>query len=103
GSLGVRKDPKEKPKSVPTTIALEWKPPRRSAEVIPARNLLPRESATSFALAIAIPADDRSAGYERGTAISKEWVQATTDGAIETASYVAANLAELTGIKSDAA
>src|SRR5262249_8677723 len=48
------------------------------------------------------PPDDRSAGYERGTAISKAWVQATTDGAIETAAYVAANLTDLSGVKSDA-
>ncbi len=102
GSLGVKKDAKEKPKAVPTTIALEWKAPRRGAEVIPERNLIPTEVATSFALSIALPADDRSAGYERGTAISKAWVQATTDGAIETASYVTANLAELSGVKADA-
>ena len=50
-----------------------------------------------------MPPDDRSAGYERGTAVSKEWMQATTDGAIETAGYVAANLAELSGVKNDAA
>jgi hypothetical protein len=102
GNVGVRKDPKEKPKPVPTTIALEWQPPRRSAEVIPDRNLMPTDTPTSFALAIALPPDDRSAGYERGTAVSKAWVQATTDGAIETASYVAANLAELTGVRNDA-
>jgi hypothetical protein len=101
GSLGVKKDPKEKPKAVPTTVALEWQAPRRAAEVIPERNLIPAETATSFALSIALPPDDRSAGYERGTAVSKAWVQATTDGAIETASYVAANLAELSGVKGD--
>ena len=103
GNVGVRKDPKEKPKPVPTSIALEWKPPRRSAEVIPARNLIPSDAATTFALSIALPPDDRSAGYERGTAISKAWVQATTDGAIETASYVVANLAELSGVGNGAA
>jgi hypothetical protein len=102
-SLGVKKDPKEKPKQVPTTIALEWKAPRRAAALIRERNLIPTEVATSFALSIALPPDDRSAGYERGTAISKAWVQATTDGAIETASYVAANLAELSGVKGDGA
>ena len=103
GSVGVRKDPKEKPKPVPTSIALEWKAPRRSPEVIPARNLMPIETPTSFALAIALPPDDRSAGYERGTAISKAWVQAATDGAIETAGYVVANLAELSGVGNNAA
>src|SRR5207237_701003 len=60
------------------------------------------DAATAFVPSIAMPPDDRSAGYERGTAVSKAWVQATTDGAIETANYLAANLAELTGVKSDA-
>src|ERR1019366_4238276 len=96
------KDAKDKLPTVKTTIALEWKPPRRVAEVIPERNLLPTDTATSFALSIAIPPDDRSAGYERGTTISKAWIQATTDGAIETASYVTANLVELSGVKNDA-
>jgi len=102
GTLGVRKDPKDKPPLVKTTIALEWKPPHRAADVIPQRNLKPSAVPPSFALAIAIPPDDRSAGYERGTAVSKAWVQATTDGALETASYVAANLVELSGVRNDA-
>ncbi len=101
-TLGVRKDSKEKRPPMKTTIALEWKPPRRVAEVIPERTLSPETVATSFALPIALPPDDRSAGYERGNAVSKAWVQATTDGAVETASYVVANLPELSGVKSDA-
>ena len=102
-SVGVRKDPKEKLAKEKTTIALEWKPPQGAAEVIPQRNLLPENAGASFALAIALPPDDRSAGYERGNAMSKAWVQATTDGAIETASYVAGHLAELSGVRGDTA
>ena len=34
------------------------------------------------------PADDRSYGYERGTAISKEWHEATTRAAVEVANEV---------------
>ena len=103
GSLGVKKEAKEKPKPPPTSIALEWKAPRRAAELIPERNLIPADSATAFALAIPMPPDDRSAGYERGNGVSKAWVQATIDGAIDTAGYVADNLAELSGVKNDAA
>lgn len=103
GSVGVRKDPKDKLKTEKTTMELAWKPPLRAVETIPQRNLRPDDAGTSFALSIALPPDDRSAGYERGSAISKEWVQATTDGAIETAGYVAAHLAELSGVKNDAA
>ncbi len=103
GNIGVRKDPKDKLKQVKTTVALEWKPPHGVAEVIPQQNLIPDDAPTAFAPAIALPPDDRSAGYERGTAVSKEWVQATTDGAIETANYVVAHLAELSGVRADAA
>jgi hypothetical protein len=102
GNVGVRKDPKDKLKTVKTTIALAWKPPHRADEVIPQRQLLPFDALTTFAPAVALPPDDRSAGYERGTAVSKEWVQAVTDGAIETAGYVSANLAELSGVRNDA-
>jgi len=102
GSVGVRKDPKDKLALEKTTINLEWKPPQRAAEVIPQRNLLSSDSPTSFAPTTTLPPDDRSAGYERGTAVSKEWVQATTDGAIETATYVANHLAELSGVRNDA-
>lgn len=97
----MRKDPKDKLKTVKTTIALEWKPPHRAAEVIPQRHLLPHNAVTTFAPAVPLPPDDRSAGYERGSAVSREWVQAMTDGAIEAAGYVAANLTELSGIRKD--
>lgn len=102
GNVGVHKDPKDKLRQEKTTIALEWKPPQRAAEVIPERHLTPAVAATSFALGVKLPPDDRSAGYERGSALSKEWVQATIDGAIETAAYVAANLADLSGVRDDA-
>jgi hypothetical protein len=102
GNVGVRKDPKEKLAKVKTTMTLAWKPPRRSTEPIPERNLLTSDAGTAFALSIALPADDRSAGYERGSAVSKAWVQATTDGAIETASYVSEHLNELSGVGANA-
>ncbi len=102
GNIGVRKDPKDKLAQVKTTVSLDWKPPHGPVEVIPQRNLLPEDAPTSFAPSVALPADDRSAGYERGTAVSKEWVQATTDGAIETANYVVTHLAELSGVRADA-
>jgi cytochrome c553 len=102
GSVGVRKDPKDKLRQEKTTMSLEWKPPYRAAEVIPQRSLTPTSAAASFALAVTLPPDDRSAGYERGSAISKEWVQATSDGAIEAAAYVAARLADLSGVGANA-
>ncbi|MBX9679452.1 MAG: DUF1592 domain-containing protein [Gemmataceae bacterium] len=101
GQLGVRKDRKDAPPPK-TTASLEWKTPHGPADVIPRYYLRPDDAPTSFALSLALPADDRSAGYERGTAISKAWVQATIDGAIETAGYVADHLTDLSGVKADA-
>ena len=87
---GVQNDPnKDKPVPVkPSMIALEWKPPGRAAEVIPARYLSPTSTPESFPAATPFPPDDRSYGWERGTTVSKEWEQATTDAALEAAAYI---------------
>jgi hypothetical protein len=100
-TLGVRKEAKKKPPPVKTTIALLWKAPNRAAEVIPPRHLTPATAPATFAISIPMPPDDRSAGYERGNAVSKAWVEAATNGAIETAGYVVAHLAELSGVRDD--
>ena len=85
-----------------SSIALEWKLPRRAFEVIPRRNLSPSSVPETFVLQTPFPPDDRSVGYERGTSVSKAWDQATTDAAIEVADYVAAHLKELAGVGQDA-
>lgn len=85
-----------------TKVALEWKPPGGVVEVIPERNLGPHWNPELFVTTAPFPPDDRSVGYERGTSISKAWDQGTTEGAIEAAGYVAANLRELAGVKEDA-
>lgn len=92
------KKAKERPPQK-ASISLLWKRPHRIAEVIPARMLSPSRPSETFAISTPFPPDDRSYGWERGTAISKEWHQATTDGAIEVASYVVAHLNELAGTK----
>jgi cytochrome c553 len=94
---GVDDSKKNKPKPVKATIALAWKRPEQTAEVIPSRYLTPNRFPETFAVATAFPPDDRSVGYERGTSVSKAWDQATTDAAIETANYVVGHLPELTG------
>jgi len=86
-----------------SSIALEWKLPRRAFEVIPRRNLSPSSPPELFVLKTPFPPDDRSAGYERGTSVSKAWDQATTDAAIEVASYVVVHLKELAGVGDGAA
>jgi hypothetical protein len=96
------KKQKKKPE-VKASIALQWKLPHRTPEVIPQRCLSPLSVPVSFVLDTPFPADDRSVGYERGASISRAWEQATTDAAIAIADYVARHLAELSGVRDDAA
>ena len=85
-----------------SSIALEWKLPRRAYEVIPQRNLSPSDYPETFVLLTPFPPDDRSVGYERGTSISKAWDQAATDASIEVAGYIAAHLKDLAGVGDEA-
>lgn len=86
----------------PASISLEWRQPHRAAEVIPQRCLLPATGPEVFVLNTPFPPDDRSMGYERGTSMSKEWDDATTEAALETTAYVAEHLRELSGAREDA-
>ncbi|HEV3121656.1 MAG TPA: DUF1592 domain-containing protein, partial [Isosphaeraceae bacterium] len=99
---GVDDSKKNKPKPVNAQITLLWKLPHQVAEVIPARNLSPTMQPETFVVTTAFPPDDRSVGYERGTSVSKEWDQATTEAAIEVADSLVANLADLAGVRNDA-
>lgn len=87
------------PRPVAASIALCWQPPGRAEEVVPSRLLTPARYPEGFVLQTPFPPDDLSVGYVRGTSISKEWDQATTDAAIEAAGYVAARLPELSGAR----
>lgn len=102
GTVGVKKDPTKPPPVVKTTMRLEWKPPVGATEVIPERCLIPVDSPEGFVPAVIFPPDDRSVGYERGNAVSKAWVQAVTDSAIETTRYIIERLPELSGVNRDA-
>lgn len=84
------------------SIQLLWKPPHGVIEPIPQANLTPDRARQTMVVSTVFPADDRSVGYERGTNVSKEWDQATTDGAIEVAEHVDKFLEELSGTKSTA-
>lgn len=95
-------DKKKPPKPLPASITLAWKPPGQPVEPIPARHLSPTGKSEVFAPETPFPPDDRSFGWERATTVSKAWEQATTDAAIETATYVSTKLYELAGTKSDA-
>ena len=84
------------------SIELQWKPPHGVVETIPQTFLSPERPRESMIVTTAFPPDDRSVGYERGTGISKEWDQATTDAALEVMEHVDNHLEELSGVKSDA-
>lgn len=89
---------KPNPPSKPASVALLWKPPHGTTEVIPTRYLSLPRPAEVFVVTTPFPPDDRSMGWERGTTISKEWEAAATAAALETAGYVAARLPELAGV-----
>ncbi len=82
-------------------ISLRWKPPHGSERPIPARNLSTAKAAPIFVLATRFPADDASFGYERGTAVSKTWDEATTAAALEVASHVVRRVDPLAGTRPD--
>ena len=91
------------PKEKAGSIELLWKTPGGPIQRIPARSLLPQVTPKVTAVSVPFPPDDASMGYERGTAVSAEWLEATVRGAIETASLVGDDLDELAGTKANAA
>lgn len=95
------KKAKEKPPA-PASISLEWQRPHRITEVIPARYLSLSRPSEAFVVATKFPPDDRSVGWEKATSISKEWDQATTDAAIDVATFVASRYEEFASTRRDA-
>jgi hypothetical protein len=94
-------DPKQE-RQAAASIRLLWKPPHGVLEPVPERVLLPAAAPTVFAAATPFPPDDRSLGYDRGTAASPEWFAAATAAAIETTDHVLDRLERLAGVKPDA-
>ena len=83
------------------SVALQWKPPHGIKETIPARVLSPKGAKVTAVVATSFPPDDSSAGYERGTMVSKAWDQAATSAAVEVAGKVVEQMDELTGTKAN--
>lgn len=69
--------------NVDISLTLSWKTPSGIEEPIPSRYLIPGSAPTAFAPQTPMPPDDRSAGYVRGSTISREWADATTEAALE--------------------
>jgi len=70
------------------SIKLEWKPPHGTWSLLDGKHLSPDPASRTMVVTTPFPADDRSYGYERGTAISKEWHDATTRAGVEVANEV---------------
>jgi hypothetical protein len=83
------------------SIELKWKTPHGVLETIPRRSLTPEWAHESLVVDVPFPADDRSVGYERGTMVSKAWLDAVTAGAIIASDYVVEHLDELAKTKPD--
>lgn len=94
---------KGKRPEVRSSVALLWKRPQRALEPIPAGWLSPTPAPESYVCSTPFPPDDRSYGWERGTTVSKEWDQATTDAALDLAGYLDTRLTELAGTRDGAA
>jgi len=84
------------------SIKLEWKPPHGVWQVLRAPHISPARSAHVSVVSASFPPDDASLGYERGSAVSKTWQEATTKAAIETATEVTDRLRMLVQTKDDA-
>lgn len=88
-------------KEATSSVSLYWKAPYGTKELIPSANLIPENSPPIIVVETPFPPDDRSAGYERGTNVSREWDEATTYAAVETADRFVAGLPRLVDDKSD--
>jgi len=86
-------------KEAQASISLWWKPPHGVLEPVPSRVLVPRWQHETCVLDTPFPADDRSAGYERGTSVSREWFDAVTTAAQAAAEHVVAHVDELARTK----
>ncbi len=76
-----------------------WKPPHGVRETVPNRVLSPHGQRDTLVIETPFPADDRSYGYERGSSVSREWLEAVTAGASEAADYVVDHIDQLAGTK----
>ncbi len=83
------------------SVELLWKPPHGVLQTIPERNLSPDWTHDSLLVDVNFPADDRSVGYERGTMVSKAWLEAVTAGAVQASDAIVSRVDDLAKTKRD--
>jgi cytochrome c553 len=74
---------KRKTELPPAKISLRWVKPHGIEEVIPTRNLVTYVGPSVFSLQANLPPDDRSYGFDRGIAVSRQWDDSVTAAALE--------------------
>jgi hypothetical protein len=82
-------------------IELLWKPPHGVLHHLPERVTRADGLPDSFIANTPFPPDDRSVGYERGTAVSKAWFEAATQAALEAADYVILHIDKIARTRGD--
>lgn len=82
------------------SVQFEWRPPHGVWTVPGPQDLSPAPSHGWIAIGTALPPDDRSLGYERGTTVSKGWHEATTRAGLEVADEVTSHLDVLADVRS---
>ncbi len=81
------------------SVHLRWQQPHRQKNEIPLTRLRPESSAPVVLVQTPFPADDSSVGYPRGTLVSPEWDQATTEAANEVAETIQRRLPKFLNVK----
>jgi len=84
------------------SLRFEWKPPGGIWELVPATALSKAWAPTLAVPTIGFPPDDSSHGYERGIAVSREWLDAVVRTASELGEFAIEQLHALAGTKAKA-
>ena len=74
------------------SIKLEWKAPHGTWAVLDYNDTTTVRPPRVFVCEAPFPADDRSLGYERGSSISSQWQEATTNAAVAAAAEIVQRL-----------
>ncbi|MFC7337542.1 DUF1592 domain-containing protein [Haloferula chungangensis] len=87
------------PKDEHSSMQVLWKTPHGTLRPVPTRNLFNVYHPPSIVVTSSFPADDASFGYERGSGISKAWLESVNRAAIEAADFVDKHLDDLAKTK----
>lgn len=81
------------------SLRFEWKTPAGAWEPVPPEHLSKQWAPPVMVVETAFPPDDASCGYERGTAVSREWLEAVMASAAGVAAGLMPAIDRLAGIR----